>query len=159
MLLLLPVLVAAGAGLGMLLGAPLARLDPDFRLAEQVRAEDLGRVEETTDASEAFRSGGQPVDVLYRQSIDIRRKFRSLGGWLGAWVGLVIAVKLITLSIRRKRTDYEPDRSRCVSCGRCYWYCPGEQVRLGLISDVSEMVDVQSVEREGKAAAEPSEAS
>lgn len=52
----------------------------------------------------------------------------------------MIGLKLITLSIRRKRTDYQPDRSRCVSCGRCYWYCPGEQVRLGLIRDVSEVV-------------------
>ena len=59
---------------------------------------------------------------------------------LAAWTGLVIGFKLVTLSIRRKRTDYQPDRSRCVSCGRCYWYCPGEQVRLGLIRDVSEVV-------------------
>ncbi len=52
----------------------------------------------------------------------------------------MIGLKLVTLSIRRKRTDYQPDRSRCVSCGRCYWYCPSEQVRLGLIRDVSEVV-------------------
>ena len=51
----------------------------------------------------------------------------------GAWIGLVIGVKLIHLSIRRRRTEYEPDRANCVSCGRCFWYCPNEQVRLGLI--------------------------
>jgi polyferredoxin len=154
-LILMPVLVATGAALGLLLAVPLARLDPDFRLAEQVRLEDTGQVQETTDASDAFRSSGRPVADLYSQAIDIRQKYRSLGSWLGAWVGLVIAVKLLTLSIRRKRTDYQPDRSRCVSCGRCYWYCPGEQVRLGLISDVSELVDLESTKREGKATADP----
>ena len=51
----------------------------------------------------------------------------------GAWIGLVIGVKLIHLNIRRRRTEYEPDRANCVSCGRCFWYCPNEQVRLGLI--------------------------
>ena len=147
LMLLTPVLISAGAGLGLLLAVPLARLDPTFRLAERVRLEDTGQVQDTTDASEAFRSTGQPVAELYNQAIDIRYKFRSLGSWLGAWVGLVIVVKLLTLSIRRKRTDYQPDRSRCVSCGRCYWYCPGEQVRLGLISDVSEVVDLGNCEK------------
>ncbi|MHC4407171.1 MAG: hypothetical protein ACYTG0_46760, partial [Planctomycetota bacterium] len=56
------------------------------------------------------------------------------------WIGLVIGVKMIHLSIRRRRIDYEPDRAGCVSCGRCFWYCPPEQVRLGLIDDVSVVV-------------------
>ncbi|NLF72516.1 MAG: 4Fe-4S binding protein [Candidatus Anammoximicrobium sp.] len=140
LLLLAPVLIAAGGGLGSLLAVPLSQLDPQVRLAERVRLEDTGQVSGTTDASEAFRATGQPVDELYRTAIDRRQRFRTLGGWLGAWAGLVIGVKLVTLSIRRRRTDYQPDRSRCVSCGRCYWYCPGEQVRLGLIRDVSEVV-------------------
>ena len=49
----------------------------------------------------------------------------------GAWVGLVVGVKLIHLSIRRRRAEYEPDPANCVSCGRCFWYCPQEQARLG----------------------------
>ncbi len=172
MLLLVPVLIAVGAGFGLLLAVPLARMDPDFRLAEQIRQEDMarsedqakkledvrlaerirqedmGQVQETTDASDAFRSSGRPAAELYEQAIEIRRRYRTLGGWLGAWVGLVIGIKLVSLSIRRKRTDYQPDRARCVSCGRCYWYCPGEQVRLGLISDVSELVDLDKPKAE-----------
>jgi ferredoxin len=35
--------------------------------------------------------------------------------------------------IRRRRTDYQPDRSNCVACGRCFWYCPSEQARQGWI--------------------------
>jgi ferredoxin len=47
-------------------------------------------------------------------------------------VGLVIAVKLISLAMRRKRTDYEPDRGDCFACARCFEYCPNELVRRGL---------------------------
>lgn len=139
-LLLAPLLIAVGTGSGLLLAVPLSKLDPEVRLAERLRQEQLGVVTGTTDASDAFRGSGRPLDDLYRTAIGRRERFRTLGGWLGAWTGLVIGVKLITLSIRRRRTDYQPDRTRCVSCGRCYWYCPGEQVRLGLIRDVSEVV-------------------
>lgn len=144
MLLLMPVLVAAGIGLGVLLAVPLSRMDPQVRLAERIRLEETGQVSGTTDASDAFRGTGQPVSELYGAAARLRDRFRTLGGWLGAWTGLVIGIKLVTLSVRRKRTDYQPDRSRCVSCGRCYWYCPDEQVRLGLIRDASEVVPEQT---------------
>jgi polyferredoxin len=155
LLLLAPVLVAAGAGLGKLLSLPLARLDPKFRLAERIRLEETGQVPDTTDASDAFRTTGRPANDLYRQAHDLRSRFGGLAVWLGAWTGLVVSVKLINLSIRRKRTDYQPDRSRCVSCARCYWYCPGEQVRLGLIKDVSELVDLEKLAAEKQAASSP----
>ena len=64
---------------------------------------------------------------LYAEAARLRAAFRRAGGWFGAWVGLVIGVKLIYLSVRRRRTDYQPDRAACVSCGRCFWYCPCEQ--------------------------------
>ena len=122
-----PLLIAAGFWLGRQLEAPLARLHPTVRLAERVRLEQTGRVEGTTDASDAFRNTGRPADDLYREAIALSGRFRTAGGWFGAWVGLVIGVKLIYLSVRRRRTDYQPDRAGCVSCGRCFWYCPGEQ--------------------------------
>lgn len=140
MLLATPVMIAAGLGLGLLLAVPLSRMDPQVRLAERVRQEETGQVTGTTDASDAFRGTGQPIRELYEDAARRRERFRSLGGWLGAWTGLVIGLKLVSLSLRRRRTDYQPDRARCVSCGRCYWYCPGEQVRLGLIRDVSDVV-------------------
>lgn len=139
---LVPVLIATGIGLGMLLSIPLSRIDWRVRLAERVRLEEAGQVSGTIDASDAFRSSGRPVAELYATALDLRGRYRTLGAWLGAWTGLVIAVKLVSLSIRRPRHDYQPDPSRCVSCGRCFWYCPNEQVRLGLIRDVSEVVTV-----------------
>ena len=80
MLLLTPVLIAAGIGLGMLLAVPLSRLDPQVRLAERIRLEETGQVVGTIDASEAFRGTGRPIRELYELAIERRMRFRTLGG-------------------------------------------------------------------------------
>jgi len=144
LLLLMPVLLGVGTWLGFQLKVPMARLHPTVCLAERIRLEDAQRarlessdetdmVVETTDASEAFREGGQSVEDLYRDALQQTERLGYAGGLFGAWVGLVLGIKLIHLSVRRRRVDYEPDRAGCVSCGRCFWYCPSEQARLGLI--------------------------
>ena len=124
-----PVLILAGCWLGRQLETPLAQLHPVVRQAERVRSEQTGLVQGTTDASDAFRNTGRPAADLYAEAIRLRGVSRQAGGWFGAWVGLVVGVKLIYLSVRRRRADYQPDRAACVSCGRCFWYCPCEQVQ------------------------------
>jgi formate hydrogenlyase subunit 6/NADH:ubiquinone oxidoreductase subunit I len=42
---------------------------------------------------------------------------------------LVIVGKLVSLSLHRRRTDYEPDRGECVGCARCFEFCPNELAR------------------------------
>ncbi len=140
LLLAVPAIIAAMTWLGTTWSLPLSRLDFTVQLAEQVRLEETEQVA-STDASDAFRNEGTPTADLYARAIEHQQRFARLGGWLGAWIGLVLAVKLVHLSIRRKRTDYRPDSSGCVSCGRCFKSCPVELVRLGLIEDVSEMVE------------------
>lgn len=139
-LLATPVLVAVFAGVGAGIATPLALWHPESRLAEQVRLEELGLAQDPTDASDAFRGAGLSVSTLYRSAVERRTRFTRLGALLGAWTGFVIGFKLVHLSSRRRRDDYQADRAGCVSCGRCYWYCPVEKVRLGLIKDVSEVV-------------------
>jgi ferredoxin len=136
-----PFAIALLAWLGTWWAVPLSWFHPTVRLAEQVRLEEQGLAEGTTDASDAFRNTGQPLSQLYQEAADWQRRFVQIGGWLGAWVGLVLSVKLVLLSVRRQRTDYEPERAGCVSCGRCFKSCPVELVRLGLIEDVSELVE------------------
>jgi ferredoxin len=137
MLAIAPLLIAAGWGLGLLTGVALAQLHPRVRLAERMRLEETGKVEGTSDASDAFRHTGRPTEELYQEALARLQQFRWFGSALGGWIGLVLAAKLIHLSLRRRRTDYEPDRAGCVSCGRCFWYCPKEQVRLGEIDSLS----------------------
>ncbi len=124
LILLVPVMVVFGVGVGSLLKEPLARMHPTVRLAERMAGEDLGRYSETNIESEAFRASDTPNEELYAEAVQLKAGFGRGGKWLGAFIGLVIGCKLIAVSILRKRTDYEPDRGTCFSCGRCYKYCP-----------------------------------
>jgi len=140
LLVALPLLIALGVWLGRGLEVPFSRLDPTVRLADRVLLEETGQVEGTTDASDAFRNTGRPAPDLYREARGRTRMFGVAGAWFGAWVGLVIGVRLIHLSVRRRRSGYEPVRANCVSCGRCFRSCPREMLRRGLIADLADVV-------------------
>ena len=141
LLALLPVLVLAGVWVGGRCGRPFSRLDHTVRVADRVWQEERGKVQGTTDESEAFRKQGQPSEELYRQAADRRLRFDRGARWFGAWVGLVFGLKLILLSLRRHRKDYEADPAACLACARCYVACPQEHVRLGLVANAEEYQD------------------
>ncbi|MCK4563186.1 MAG: 4Fe-4S binding protein [Verrucomicrobia bacterium] len=124
LILLVPLMILLGVGVGSLLKEPLSRMHPTVRLAERIAGEDLGRYAETNIESEAFRASDTPNEELYAEAVELKTGFARGGKWLGAFIGLVIGCKLIAVSILRKRTDYEPDRGTCFSCGRCFKYCP-----------------------------------
>lgn len=121
---LLPVLVAIGVFLGGLSANTLARKHRMVALAERIHLEDAGTVEGTTDASAAFRATGEPVEDLFKTAAAVTQHYLLAGRLGGAWIGLVAGLKLISLAIRRRRTDYEADRASCLSCARCFRYCP-----------------------------------
>jgi NosR/NirI family nitrous oxide reductase transcriptional regulator len=138
LLLLLPVLVFLGGWAGSSLKGVTSRAHETVRLARQIYLEDTGKTEEVTDASTAFRATGQEIKELYKQASNIRARF-GLGGWiLGGFIGLVIGLKLIGLSVWRQRTDYEADRASCLACGRCFNFCPREHVRLKKAKEVAD---------------------
>ncbi|MEI6915065.1 MAG: 4Fe-4S binding protein, partial [Armatimonadota bacterium] len=131
LLALLPVMIAIGTGLGYLGSLQMSRLSPAVQLAERVWMEEHGKVKGTTLQSQSFTKLGQPNAMAYRSALDIQKKFRIGSTVFGGWVGLVIGLKLIFLSIKRRRVDYEADTAGCVGCGRCYWSCPVERARFG----------------------------
>jgi polyferredoxin len=127
LILLLPILVALGIGVGGLLREPLSRIHPAVRLAERIAGEQLGRYSETNVESEAFRASDTPNEELYAEALQIKAGFSRGGKGFGGFIGLVIGCRLIAVSMLRKRTDYEPDRGTCYSCGRCFKYCPVQE--------------------------------
>ena len=133
LLVLVPALVAGGALLGWRFSAQASRLNPTVSLAEQfIRAQGtpskFGALSPDELALERARQA--PQEIL-TEAVRIREGFGWAGTLFGAWVGLVIGVKLISRSLRRRRTDYEPDRGDCFACARCFEFCPNERVRRG----------------------------
>jgi ferredoxin len=128
-LVLLPVLIGAGGWAGYELREWLAQIHPQVRLAQRIYLEENAQVEGTTDASDAFRATGRPSAELYNEATLLRDRFGIGSVLFGAFVGLVIGGKLLSLSVKRRRTDYEADRASCLACGRCYEYCPKEHER------------------------------
>lgn len=128
---LLPVLVVAGAFAGSKLGRPASHLHPTVALAESHARQQRVPVNYQPMTPEALaleRASADPEGLL-TSAVQLREHL-VLAGWIfGGWVGLVIGCKLLALSLRTTRNDYEPDRSACVACARCYEDCPNEKRR------------------------------
>jgi NosR/NirI family nitrous oxide reductase transcriptional regulator len=129
LLTLLPAFVASGILIGVRVGRPLSGVNATVSLAQQIWLEDGGKVKESTEASDAFRRTGRPTEELYQEALYLTRQFTIGGGLLGAFLGLAIGMKMIQLSVRRSRENYEINRATCVSCGRCISYCPVGRAR------------------------------
>ena len=130
--LLLPVFVATGFWLGGRSGTALARRHRVVNLAERIHLENTGALTGTTDAATVFRAADTPPDELFAAARQLEHRYVRAGQLAGLWVGLVIGLKLLSLTVRRQRPDYEADPTRCLACARCYRYCPEELKRLGL---------------------------
>jgi len=130
LLVLLPLLVLSGGWTLSAASRSLSRVHPTIRLANRLYLEETGRLKKTTDASVAFRATGKQLNDLYAEALNIQSKF-DIGSWfVGGFLGLAFGLELIKLSIKRTRTDYEPNKAECLACGRCFEYCPKEQVKL-----------------------------
>lgn len=133
LLVLLPVLIAGGAWFGGQLAVPVSKLNPAVDLAERYIAEQKNPADHgvmTPDALSLERAAHNPEAIL-NAATDLRQRFWLACVVFGGWVGLVIGVKLISLSLPTMRTDFEPDRGACLACARCFRSCPQELVRLG----------------------------
>jgi ferredoxin len=147
-----PVIIAVSTALVGLTAPAMSRMHPTIQLAERMTAEQAGRITQPNDATQAFRNSGQPVEQLYAQAAAVRTRF-AWGTYLfGAWIGLVIGVKIFTLARRRPAGEsYEVDRGACVACGRCFPYCPRDP-RSRFVIDEDENTADQSQPGGGLAA-------
>lgn len=140
LLILLPLLIALGAWIGNSLAPLAARSHPTVALAERIWMEENQKVEDTTDASQFFRSSGETISSLYENAASVRARFEKGGWFFGGFLGLILGGKLILLSLRTRQRDYEAERAGCMSCGRCFKYCPKEQeYRLQKIQETGGM--------------------
>lgn len=135
MLLLTPLVIGATAYFGYRLTPAFANLNRDVLLARQIEKEEILLGEgkkmkdmiadnETTERSQDWRKTGEkPEAAIARGEAAYGRL--EIGAWIfGAFMGMVIMVRLIVLAVRRRRPEYEAHQGSCYSCGRCYDYCP-----------------------------------
>jgi NosR/NirI family transcriptional regulator, nitrous oxide reductase regulator len=127
LLLLLPLIAAAGGTLGYLLHRPASRMNMAVALADRVAREEAGLVAGSTRYSEAFRESGKSLEILYTEALAVQETFRKGSIVTGLFLGLLFGLKLISTSLVRRRSSWTIDRSRCFSCGRCFDSCPVER--------------------------------
>jgi NosR/NirI family nitrous oxide reductase transcriptional regulator len=123
MLALVPLLVLLGAGLGLMVRAPLSRMHPEVRLAERVAWEEKTGSQTFTVESETFRASGRSVADLAPAVERIRHKFGIGSACLGGFVGLLLGVRLVGLFRWPRQKGYDVDRAGCMSCARCFEFC------------------------------------
>lgn len=124
LLLLLPLFVVAGGFVASLLYKPLASVHPTVKLAEEIKWEIDNNRRTGSRESKTFHAAGIPTAQLFDEAAALQ-KFYYKGSWIGgAFLGLMLGIGLINSSILKRRTEYEPDKGNCVSCGKCYKYCP-----------------------------------
>ncbi|MBX3178657.1 MAG: 4Fe-4S binding protein [Candidatus Hydrogenedentes bacterium] len=125
---LAPVFILLGALGGYMMYEPLSRMHPTVSLSERIALEDRGIITERGNLqADTFRVEGKTAAQLHAESLAIKEQFKTGGALLGAFLALIISIKLIELSVIKKRTIFEPHKETCFSCGRCYPYCPVEE--------------------------------
>ncbi len=144
--LLVPVIVIGSGWAVSQFQTQLARQHFTVSLAETIRLENEGKRPFTTEESDIFRASGTPTEELYAEADSIRAQFKT-GSWLlGLFLGVMISLKLIELTVYKKHTEYTPNTGYCLSCARCFSYCPIEQVRRGKMTEEDALKLKQAIE-------------
>jgi ferredoxin len=146
---LLPVLIAGGVWLGGLFANSASRMHPAVQLANRfIKAkETIPKAAVLTPQELAIERARRAPRETLLEAAKIRAKFQFGTRLFGGWVGLVIGAKLTSLALRRKRSDYEPDRGDCFACARCFEYCPNELVRRGTPLPAAAATALQSTSK------------
>jgi NosR/NirI family nitrous oxide reductase transcriptional regulator len=130
---LLPVCALLFGWVGGKVGIASLPLHPAGKLATLVLSQERGELTGTPpDELIAFRQHGANRQSAFATAVVLEARFLTLGRWLGAAFGLVLALKLARIIFPPGTSDYETDSGRCVSCARCFSTCPYELLRRGI---------------------------
>ena len=121
----LPLMIVTGATTMYLLSDNFSKVNKNVQLYDAVMANETEpQAIQSLELQAFYGQETRTVEDLATQVAEIKRNFRIYSGIIGAFFGLVIALTLINLSVKRTRKTYEIDDADCVSCGRCFKYCP-----------------------------------
>jgi Fe-S-cluster-containing hydrogenase component 2 len=120
----LPVMMVLGTVLMRSMSDTFSRVIKDVRLYEMVLQNETQPQEVQSLELQAFYGQGGSIEKLTPHIEKIQQEFKLYSTIMGAFLGLVIGLTLIGLSLKRTRKHYEIDDANCVNCGRCFSYCP-----------------------------------
>jgi len=123
-LLLIPLFVAGGALIFRNLSPVLAGLNSTVTLAREIRTEKQTGVTAVSEAAVAFKEAGKTEEELFSDEQSVLRRYRRGSTWMGVFLGLSLGSGFLSLTTRKRRTEYVPHKGKCYSCGRCFRYCP-----------------------------------
>lgn len=121
---MVPLFVAAGSVIFLNLAPALSKINPDVKLAMEIRTEIETGKEATSLAAVAFKESGSTEEELFAREKNVIRSFRKASPLAGGFLGLALGISLVSLTVRSSRAGYSPHRGKCFSCGKCYRYCP-----------------------------------
>ena len=122
-LIFLPLMIAAGAITMYLLSDKFSKVNSEVRLYDMVIENETQPQMLQSLELQAFYGQSRTVEELSAQVSEIKKDFQIYSTIIGAFFGLIIALTLISLSIKRTRKSYEIDNANCLCCGRCFKYC------------------------------------
>ncbi len=113
----------------------LSRAHKDVYLLDQIMLVEENPDMEVPFVVENFNALGRNVEDLKTEVAAIQSDYRLYSYLAGALIGFVLGLKLIRLSVKRKRKTYEIEEAHCVACGKCFNYCIHNKPRTELKSD------------------------
>jgi polyferredoxin len=131
-LLFLPAMTLAGAFILPLMSDSFSYANKDIRLHDMVLQSEKEPQEVQALDVEVFYAQGGTLEDLTARVETIHSNFKTYTAYTGAFIGFVIGCTLIGLSLKRTRKTYEINDAACVSCGRCFKYCPQNQHKISL---------------------------
>ena len=121
---ILPLAVMAGATVMYMLSDRCSKVNNDVQLYDMVIQNETHPQAIQSLELQAFYGQGRNIEELETNVAEIKKEFRIWSEIIGAFIGLIIGLTLITLSTKRTRKRYEIDGANCIACGRCFTYCP-----------------------------------
>lgn len=121
---IIPVLAAAFGLILFNLAPSLAVVNGKVSLAREIRLEKEEGVKAVSKAAVAFLESGKTEEELFAEEQLVIGRFKKGAPWVGIFLGLSLGLGFFRMTVREPRTGYQPDKGRCVSCGKCFKYCP-----------------------------------
>jgi NosR/NirI family nitrous oxide reductase transcriptional regulator len=141
---LLPVFIGLSGFLTSRLYKPLSTVHPTVELAEEINFEIQTQQRTGSEESDAFHTSGMPIKQLFADAADIQSEFHKGTWFAGSFLGLVFGLGLIKRSKMNQQEDYVPDKSNCVSCGKCWKFCPVDHT--GNVKDeFKDKIEIQNL--------------